>query len=456
MKGKQLLVSFLALCLLGAYYFFFEVKKKDEDEKAKKQKETIFPGLDREKISQVRLFGSNGEIVLKKENGSWFMDRPLRAPADAAFIGELTGKLSTDTYRDKLENAAFPEYGLVTPSAGVALTTDPDGKKYEMDFGIPTTTGENVYGSIQGNTSTVFIVSGILKAEADKKIFDWRDKRVMGNVDTPAVTGVIFGLKDKKYRLVKDAGGWSVVSGGAAEKARGDRIAGLIDNLRTAQAKSIEDATAANLSARKLASPAEYITFMEGTAEKKFYFGAYDKKNNTVFCRGDYQDGIFELPDFFIKNIQKADAFVDKRIAAVEEKDILGLNVKYAGRQFTAAKTVKKDAPPEWNINSMSNISGKEKSLISPTSVSYALVNLEYAQKLDAKNPAVAGQDYGFTGGCEITAYGEKNTRLFTIVTGKKLADKDEIYVKNMDTGGLFTTGSKFMTSINLPGLEVK
>jgi hypothetical protein len=455
MKGKQLLVSFLALCLLGAYYFFFEVKKKGDDEKAKKQKETIFPGLDRDKILQVRLFGSNGEIILKKENGSWFMDKPLRAPADAALIGELTGKFSTDTYRDKLENASFPEYGLVTPSAGVILS-GADEKKYEMDFGIATTTGENVYSAIPGNTSTVYIVSGILKAEADKNIFDWRDKRVMGNVDTPAVTEVIFGLKDKNYKLTKDAGGWSVVSGAAPEKARGDRIAGLIDNLRSAQAKSIEATSAANLSARKLASPGEYIIFKEGKTEKKFYFGAYDAKKNTVFCRGDYQDEIFELPDFFIKGIQKADAFVDKRIAAVEEKDILGLGVKYAGRQFTAAKTVKKGSPPVWTINSTSNISGKEKSLISPSSLSYAIVNLEYAQKLDTKSAGGAGQDYGFNGGCEITAYGEKNARLLTIVTGKKLTDKDEIYVKNADSGGLFTAGSKFITNINLPGLEVK
>jgi hypothetical protein len=453
MKGKQILIAFIALCLIGAYYFFFEVKKKQDDKKSEKQKEALFAGLDKDKVSGISLFGAGGKIELKNEKGSWFIDKPLRAPADKNFIDEFTGKFSSGDYKDKLDNASFSEYGLVTPAAGVLLT-DAAGKKYEANFGIPTTTGENVYCSIAGNTTTVYIVTGILKAEADKKIFDWRDKRVMGNIDTPAVTEVSVHLKDKKFRIVKGAGGWSVAEPFAA-RARADRIGGLIDTLRTAQAKSIEDATAANLSARGLGTPSEYILFREGKTEKKFYFGAYDRKKTTVFCRGDYQDGIFELPDFFVKNMQKPEDLMDKRIAPVEEKAILGLDVKYASRQLSAVKVFKKNAAPSWEIKSASNIPGKEKSSISPSSISYGLVNLEFAQKIDEKNGAAA-QDYGFASGCEITAYGEQNKRLFTVVTGRKLADKDEIYVKNIDTGAVFTTASRFITNINLPGLEVK
>jgi hypothetical protein len=339
----------------------------------------------------------------------------------------------------------------VTPAAGVVLT-DPAGKKYEMNFGLDTAAGGNVYCSMPGNTMTVYIVSGILKGEVDKKIFDWRDKRVAGNLDEAAITKISVDVKGKKYTLVKKDGSWEMAEP-FRDKARTDRVNALIDNFRSSQARDIGEATKANLSMRKLSSPSEHADFSGVSGTSEVYFGAMDAKKNTIFCRGSYQDGIFEIPDYTYKNIQKAEDLVDRRIAGVDEKDILRLNIKYSGREIIAVKTMKKNAPPVWDIKSIKNISGKEKNLISPSSVSYALANLEYKEKIPAGK---SQQDYGFYSGCEISAYGKGDILLITMDTGRKFPDKNEIYVKNISSGEVYTVDGSFIQSLNLPGLEEK
>jgi hypothetical protein len=451
MKSKQILVSLIVLCLLGAYYFFFEVKKKQDDETAKKQKETLFYGMDRDKVVDAALFGKNGKVELKNEGGSWFVEKPFRAPADKNIVEELTRQFSGAVYTDKFDNGGFSQYGLVTPAAGVVLT-DPAGKKYEMNFGLDTAAGGNVYCSMPGNTMTVYIVSGILKGEVDKKIFDWRDKRVAGNLDEAAITKISVDVKGKKYTLVKKDGSWEMAEP-FRDKARTDRVNALIDNFRSSQARDIGEATKANLSMRKLSSPSEHADFSGVSGTSEVYFGAMDAKKNTIFCRGSYQDGIFEIPDYTYKNIQKAEDLVDRRIAGVDEKDILRLNIKYSGREIIAVKTMKKNAPPVWDIKSIKNISGKEKNLISPSSVSYALANLEYKEKIPAGK---SQQDYGFYSGCEISAYGKGDILLITMDTGRKFPDKNEIYVKNISSGEVYTVDGSFIQSLNLPGLEEK
>jgi uncharacterized protein YpmB len=451
MKSKQIIVSLIVLCLLGAYYFFFEVKKKQDDEAAAKQKATLFFGMDRDKLVDASIFGKSGKIELKNENGSWFIDKPFRAPADKNIVEEFFGQFLGAVYMDKFDNAVFSQYGLVTPAAGVTLT-DLAGKKYEMNFGMDTAAGGNVYCSMPGNTSTVYMVSGILKGEADKKIFDWRDKRVAGNLDEAAITKISINVKGKKYTLVRQGGNWDITEPFTG-KARKDKVNMLIDNFRSSQATNIEDATKASLSMRKLNSPSEYAAFSGVSGTSEVYFGVLDAKKNTVFCRGSYQNGIFEVPDYTYKNIQKAEDLVDKRIAGIEESAILRLNIKYAGREIVAVKTVKNKATPVWEVKSVKKISDKEKSLISPSSVSYALANLEYKEKIPTGKTQ---QDYGFYSGCEISAYGKDDLLLITIDTGRKLPDKNEIYVKNISSGEVYTVDGSFISSLNLPGLEEK
>jgi hypothetical protein len=64
--------------------------------------------------------------------------------------------------------------------------------------------------------------------------------------------------------------------------------------------------------------------------------------------------------------------------------------------------------------------------------------------------------DYGFYAGCEISAYGKDDALLITIDTGRKFPDKNEIYVKNISSGEVYTVDGSFISSLNLPGLEEK
>ena len=453
MKGKQILVSLLILAVLGIYYWFFEIKKKSGDEKAKASQELLLPELSGAQAVEISLEGEDGRITLKKNGTQWEMTEPLKAPADSPVCGALIARLSAEKYGRKLDNVNLEDFGLLQPGLKIIITGS-DSKKHGIYFGPPNPSGETVYAALPGDTNTAYTVSAVLKTECSKKVFDWRDKQVL-NLEGLEVDSIEVKLKDKKYKLTKTAGEWKAVSHTSAA-VRADRVEAMLTRIKNSAAKSMEEASPANLIRRSLAAPAEYVSFSSGKVEHRLSFGRSDEKNSTRFARGTYLPDILEIPEGVYTAISGLDNLLEKRAIVFAREEAVKMKIKYAGREIMAVKKSEKNKAEKWEVKEAKGFTAEEKKMISPASVIYYVSNFEFKDKKALKHGVNEETAYGIKPGEGLEIYGEKDAVIAVLLIGKQVEGKEEFYVKAPLTGFIYTAEKNFIQGLNLPGLEVK
>ncbi len=453
MKGKQILASLLVLALLGAYYYFIEVKKKGEDDKAKVSGEKLVPALSAGTAVSMEIQSAAGDILLKKTGSDWSMEKPMQVPADNSACESALSQLASGKYTRKLENINPADFGLAEPLLKVSVTGD-DNKKHGINFGQVNPTGEGVYAALSGDTVNAYMAQASLKNIFDKKVFDWRDKKIL-NIRSMDIDRIEVALKDKKYTLVKTGGAWTVRSAGNAP-ARADRVKSLIDQFIAAEARNMLEPSPSNLSKYGLTAPKEFIAFYSGKEEQALSFGKKDEKTNTCFTSGTYHSDIMEVPEGSYKGIFAQDYLLEKRVAVFDQAKAVKLSLKYQGREVLAFRKTVKNKPEAWDIKEAKGFKDDEKKRISPASVIYYVSGLEYKDAITPKTGVNEEALYGIKAAQGIDIYGEKDVVLVSLLIGKQVEGKQEFYIKVPLTGSIYTVEKNFIQGLNIPGLEVK
>jgi hypothetical protein len=453
MKGKQILASFIVLALLGAYFYFIEVRKKGEDDKTKATGEMLIPGLSGTQAVEMEIDGGNGNIVLKKNTAGWSMEKPIQVPADSSACDNAVAQLAGGKYSRKLENINPGDFGLLKPLLKVSIT-GADNKKYGIDFGAANLTGSDAYAALSGDTLSAYTVQVSLKTQFEKKVFDWRDKKVL-NLQDMDIDRIEVAVKDKKYTLARTGEDWKVATDGNAA-ARADRVKSLIDQLKNVSAISMIDPSQENLLKNGLVSPPEHIAFRSGKKEAALYFGKKGGKDMKRFARSTYHKDIIEIPEGTYTGISAVDFFLEKRVTAFEQARAVKLKIRYTGREILALKKSVKNTEGTWEVKETKGFKDDEKKKISPASIVYYVSALEYREKIASKPGASEETLYGIKAGQGIEIYGDNDLNLVSFLIGKQVEGKEEFYIKIPSTGAIYTVDKSAIRGLGLPGFEVK
>tara|TARA_Y100000590_G_scaffold119712_2_gene136996 strand:+ start:20388 stop:21767 length:1380 start_codon:yes stop_codon:yes gene_type:complete len=175
---KKTLILAAIAGALGAFVFFYEIEGGKKREEAEHYQSSLIK-MDKDDIQAVTLIQEGGEIIRYQRSGeSWEITEPVRTGVEesavngnhSAFANAIIQR-TLDTMPDKLKNFSLE------PARVEVILESKEGKKVELLIGDEAPTRGDLFVSFRDSNS-VFITSSDLKTQAEKTLFDLRDKKI--------------------------------------------------------------------------------------------------------------------------------------------------------------------------------------------------------------------------------------------------------------------------------------
>jgi len=280
------------------------------------------------------------ELVLERRDKSWWLTKPVQAPADKTTVETLLNRFKNLKAEVELE-AKKPEYGLTNPT--VTLTVhDRRGRKYRIEFGSKTPDNLGAYAVVEGWRRPVVLTSWLLD-DANKTPDDFRDKRLVV-FNRNSVTKISLVYPDKRIvceRKGKDE--WRLVEPLRTE-ADNNAVTNLLDRLSTLQARQfiVERPKKAQLASYQLDKPALQVQlWLKG--RKKPLTVAIGKQHETektrYYARTSRFPAVVLVDEFDLKDIRKTENDLrSKKVLVFKKDDVERLALKFDGTEVELRK----------------------------------------------------------------------------------------------------------------------
>ncbi len=146
------------------------------------------------------------EIILNKENGRWFLEAPVRYPAEARVAEGLaiTARMASRQPRLRGEKE-WEEYGLARPDVEVRIDV-PKKKAETLFIGSPAPFGNAVFARWDSERGYL-LLPGEMKDVFGQGVYSFREKRVF-RTPTPEIKMIYVEMGAQSYQWKKDGGQW--------------------------------------------------------------------------------------------------------------------------------------------------------------------------------------------------------------------------------------------------------
>src|SRR5271166_2364454 len=170
-------------------------------------------------ISKVKIeHEGTPEIDLVKSGGQWTIDKPSKYPADSTQLRTVLSGLANakvDSFIDD-QPTDVSRYGLLKPRLTVTVATANDSQSLLFGQKQSEQGKDGIYVR-RGERAPVYTVHAYVMSDADKSIFDLRDKTVLA-FDPSKVGRISFLVGGKSFAVVKAGNGrWQVSNGTKGE-----------------------------------------------------------------------------------------------------------------------------------------------------------------------------------------------------------------------------------------------
>jgi len=260
MKFKNTLLLFIVLVLLGGYVYLKEFKGYAKKEKLKAESSKLFH-FKQDSIYSIDIANPNGRFAFQREDQGWEITAPLRTEADQGEVNGIVSNL-TGAKKDKqftVKESELGDYGLTGKTVRVLLATK-KGEKDSAVFGDKTPVGEFVFAS-KGDT-TVFTVNNSVKSTLNKRLFDWREKRLL-QFQRAQIKKIILTTPKGKYTFVKQDGGeWEIEN--IHRPANSGRVNEVLNKIEYNRIREFVDEEGKQLRKYGLVKPAFEVEFLLG------------------------------------------------------------------------------------------------------------------------------------------------------------------------------------------------
>ena len=220
-----------------------------------------FKADDAQKITLER--GDGSAIELDKDHELWSIVKPAKYAADEAVVRQLLSALASARIEeftdDKPGNLA--RFGLDKPRLTISVFTGKEGARQSILFGASQSEAEKdaVYVR-RGESAPVYTVHTWLLTDANKTLFDLRDKTVIA-FEPGQVGRVKVSAGQKSFELERLASGkWQVVEGGTKTAADLPTVQQFLNKLRGLKAQSIVEDPMSDAKKFGLDAPTEELT----------------------------------------------------------------------------------------------------------------------------------------------------------------------------------------------------
>lgn len=339
MTMKKIGVLFVAFLALVLWVYFYEIEGEKTRQAAKEREESLLR-LEQDQISSVRMDRPGQDsILLEKIGEGWALKAPLEGPADKTSVDSLVRDLGTARIdRTFVEVGAGPgEYGLAEPR--LKLTVEAGGENRVLSVGSDDFTGSKVYVQVQGE-SQVHVVSDRLFTTADKKLMDWRDKKVI-SMERDKVAVVEIFRASEKLRLKKENGKWMLESP-LQEAADQSAVSGLLSSLEFAEAKRFVAEESDELGRYGLEKPRLRVRFQQEGQDQweTLELGnEFEEAEDQYLARNPARSPVFSIgKEVRDKLVQELWEFRDKDVIDVDQDEIASVSVNIGDQEIHARR----------------------------------------------------------------------------------------------------------------------
>ena len=317
---KKTIFWFIALAVIGGSFYLID-RKAEEKKIVKEIRKRLFP-FEPKDVVEFQILRTNGKDVtentlLRKEGDEWFMESPLRAKGDKEVIQNLLNGVVNVRYDGILFENQPPEklkeMGIADSPTSLEVhfrTAAPLVKTIVFGDRNP---GMNLGFAILKDDPRIFRLTADIKAEADKTVYDLRDKTVIDFAPLKIKGFKIRWLDGKEIAVDHPAEGkWHIVKPKNAI-ANALKITELLYKIKGAKIKAFADEDPKDLSIYGLSEPKLKINIFDETGKnQELLIGERDKKQRGLFAKRGDAKNVFVLEEEFILNIPKSQEEIEE------------------------------------------------------------------------------------------------------------------------------------------------
>lgn len=402
---KTIILLILAVTL-GAYVYFYEIKGGEERQKEMESADQLFQ-FERDSVRAIAIRSPQGIFHFVQDADGWQIEHPVRTRADESPLNSLLSSL-----QNAKKVSSFPiakgsrdQYGLGDYATLIHLKMN-DGRRDSIQIGEQTSIGGNIYAS--SVDTMVHLVAQTIKTNAEKSLFDWRDKRPL-HFTKANVREIILSNRHGHFTFVKEGNDWKITRP-VETMAERSTVEAVLNKLDFSRIKSVEAEEAKNLSRFGLARPAYSIDLFLGAEKAKSSIVFSEVKDNVSYGKDAARPFIFTVDSAFVEPFQKdLFAFRDKKIVDFETAKANRIVLSHENQVMIFVKdtlnnwsTVSGEKAKNWKISSLlssiNNLKAEQFVEESPRYfMPYGLVNPENRIEIYAAEERMAELNFGYT-----------------------------------------------------------
>jgi Domain of unknown function (DUF4340) len=305
--NKKYLQTIIALAILAGLWgiFTYYGRKKPVASSGSKSAESkkILPLKNNQILAFTVTAAGDKPVTCARNGNTWQITVPEKLAADSSTIGSFLTSLTSAVPDEVISEQAgsLKEFGLDPPATTIEVKTNATPKEFTLRLGSSTPTNNGVYAQVAGE-QRVFTLASYLKDSLDKKLFDFRDKKVV-TLARDSIRRVDVSSKKETYRLVKNADGiWDLM---LPPPVRADHFAveGLVDELGNASMQSVVAETRKGLGRYGFSNPTMTIHLAGDTGGETLVLGKKDGSN--YYAMNTAVGPVFTLGSDFLSQFQK-------------------------------------------------------------------------------------------------------------------------------------------------------
>ncbi len=299
---------FIALAVIGGSFYFID-KQVEEKKVIEETKKKLFP-FEPNDVAEFQIIKGSDNIILRKEAEKWFVENPLRAAADKEVVQRLldsiiNAKLEATLFETQSEEK-LKELGISGKDSLSVTFKVSSGLVKTIVFGDRNPT-MNLGFAILKDDPRIFRLTADIRAEADRTVYDLRDKAAFYFEPLKIKSFEIKWLDGKSITVSHPSEGkWHITKPKNAI-ASAIKVTEILYKIKDAKIKAFVDESPKDLTSYGLSKPTLKITVLgENGKQTELLIGEKDKKQRGIFAKRSDAPNVFSLEEDFIVGMPKS------------------------------------------------------------------------------------------------------------------------------------------------------
>ena len=303
-KYLQTLIALAVLAGLWGIFTYYGKKKPAASSKAgSPASQKILPVKEGQIVSFTVTAADGKAVTCTREGKTWQITAPMKLAADSSTIDSFLSSLTSATPSETVsEQGGDPkEFGLEPPEATIEVKTNAKPQEFTLRLGSSTPTNSGIYAQVAGQPR-VFTLASYLKDSLEKKLFDFRNKKVV-TLAGDSIRRLDVTSQKGSYQLVKNADGiWDLM---LPPPVRADHftVQGLVDELGSASMQSVVSEEKKDLGRYGFSNPTMTIHLTGDSGKETLILGKKDGSN--YYAMNTAVGPVFTLGSDFLTQFQK-------------------------------------------------------------------------------------------------------------------------------------------------------